>query len=129
MAEIKRGALQSPADTVRTADTIVRHVQNIDASGNVAGGGSTPFAYESVTVADAAIGLTALTYSDATRAEMTLETAQIRIRGDGTSPTASEGRIAEIGDTIVLSSATQIAGFKAIRTGATSGVLKVEYFH
>jgi len=60
---------------------------------------------------------------------MTLETAQIRIRSDGTSPTASEGRIAEIGDTIVLSSAAQIAGFKAIRTGSTSGVLKIEYFH
>ena len=40
MSEIKRGALQSPASTARTVDTIVRHVQNIDAAGNVIGSGS-----------------------------------------------------------------------------------------
>lgn len=93
--------------------------------------GLIPFAYESITV-DATVGgvaLTAGTYDDARSAEMTLETGQIRIRSDGTDPTATEGRIVEIGDIIVLNSAAQIAGFKAIRTGATSGVLKVEYFH
>lgn len=91
--------------------------------------GLIPFAYESKTVANSAVGLTSGTYSDAIRAEMTLETAQIRIRSDGTSPTSSEGRIVEIGDTIILKSAAQIAAFKAIRTGAVSAVLKVEYFH
>jgi hypothetical protein len=34
MSEIKRGALQSPADTARTTDTIVRHTQVIGADGN-----------------------------------------------------------------------------------------------
>ena len=91
--------------------------------------GLIPFAYESKTIANSAVGLTSGTYDDAIWAEMTLETAQIRIRSDGTSPTSSEGRIVEIGDTIVLKSAAQIAAFKAIRTGGTSGVLKVEYFH
>ena len=90
--------------------------------------GLTPFAYESVTVADSAIGLTPATYAAATRAEMTLETAQIRIRSDGTSPTSSEGRIVEVGDTIILDSAAQIAAFKGIRTGGSSGALKIEYF-
>lgn len=33
MSEVKRGALQSPADTARTTDTIVRHVQVIGADG------------------------------------------------------------------------------------------------
>jgi len=129
MGEVKRGALQSPANTARTNDTVVRHVQNIDASGNVVGGGSTPFDYESVTVEDSAIGLTSATYLDATRAEMTLETAQIRFRADGTNPTSSEGHPVYVGDVIILDSAAQIAGFKAIRTGTTSGVLKVTYFH
>jgi len=129
MGEVKRGALQSPANTARTTDTVVRHVQNIDASGNVVGGGSTPFDYESVTVEDSAIGLTSATYLDATRAEMTLETAQIRFRADGTNPTSSEGHPVYVGDVIILDSAAQIAGFKAIRTGTTSGVLKVTYFH
>ncbi len=129
MSEVKRGALQSPADTARTTDTVVRHVQNIDASGNVVDGGSTPFAYESKTIAATAVGCTAGTYGDATRAEMTLETAQIRYRIDGTSPTASEGHLVEVGDLIILKSAAQIANFEAIRTGGVSGVLKCTYFH
>ena len=91
--------------------------------------GLAPFAYESITVANSAIGLTSGTYSDATRAEMTLETAQIRFRMDGTNPTSSEGHLVEVGDTITLDSAAQIADFLAIRTDSTSGVLKVTYFH
>ena len=89
--------------------------------------GLIPFAYESKTIAATAVGLTSGTYGDATRAEMTLETAQIRIRSDGTAPTSSEGRLVEVGDTIILRSAAQIAAFEAIRTGE-SGVLKIEYF-
>lgn len=127
MSEVKRGALQSPANAQRTAETIVRHVQPIDAAGNVIGGGSDAYAYESVTVADSAIGLTSSTYDDSVKAEMTLETGQIRIRKDGTAPTSSEGHLVEVGDTIVLNSAADLATFKAIRTGATSGVLKVTY--
>lgn len=127
MSEVKRGALQSPADTPRTTDTIVRHVQNIDAAGNVTGGGSEASAYESVTVAGTAVGLTALTYGDATRAILTLETAQVRARWDGTNPTAGEGHILQVDDVLILRSASDIANFKAIRTGGTSGVLKVTY--
>lgn len=91
--------------------------------------GLIPVDYESITVADSAIGCTAGTYLDATRAEFTLETAQIRIRDDGTNPASDEGHLVGVGDTIVLNSAAQIANFKAIRTGSTSGVLKVTYFH
>lgn len=87
----------------------------------------TASAYESVTVADSAIGLTALTYVNATKAEMTLESGQIRVRKDGTAPTSGEGHLVEIGDIITLESATDIANFKAIRTGTDSGVLKVSY--
>ena len=91
--------------------------------------GLTPFDYESITVADSAIGLTAAKYLDAERAEITLETAQIRFRVDGTDPTSSEGHLVEVGDVITLNSAAQISDFSAIRTGNTSGVLKVTYFH
>ena len=101
----------------------------IDAPGSVAEGGSSTLDYESITVADSAIGGTSATYLTATRAEMTLETAQIRIRVDGTDPTSSEGHLVEVGDVIVLTSASQISNFKAIRTGASSGVLKVTYYN
>ena len=127
MAEIKRGSLQSSAETARTVDTVVRHVQNIDAAGNVVGGGSEASAYETKTVADSAVGLTSGTYGDATKAEMTLESGQIRVRKDGTAPASDEGHLVEIGDTIILESAADIANFKAIRTGSVSGVLKVSY--
>ena len=115
--------MQSPANTQRTKDTIVRHVQNVD------GGGLTAFDNEAITVTDSAVGLTELTYLDAIRAEMTLESGSIRIRTDGTDPTATVGRILEIGDIIIMNSAAQIAGFNAIRTGTASGKLSIEYFH
>ena len=91
--------------------------------------GLIPFDHEVVTVGSTAVGLTSDTYLDAIKAEMTLETAQIRKWADGTDPTPSVGQIVEIGDIIVLISAAQIAGFKAIRTGSTSGILSVEYYH
>ena len=91
--------------------------------------GLVPFAHETLTVADTAVGLTSATYSDATRAEMTLETAQIRVWLDGTAPTATVGMPIYVGDPIVLNSAAQIANFKAIRTNSTSGTLSIQYFH
>ena len=92
------------------------------------GAGSTDAtAYESVTVAAASIGFTAGTYGAATHAFATCETAQIRFRIDGGAPTTTEGHILNPGDSVKLNSAADIAAFRAIRTGATSGVLKVTY--
>lgn len=110
--------------TVSTAPAIVDMQETVER-------GLTPFAYESKTVdaTSGGVALTSGTYDDATRAEMTLETAQIRFRMDGTNPSATEGHLVEVGDPIVLNSAAQIAAFKAIRTGGTSGVLKATYFH
>ena len=84
-------------------------------------------AHESITVTDSAVGLTAGTYGDATKANMTLETAPIRVWKDGTDPTSSEGHPVEVGDQINLYNAADIANFKAIRTGSTSGKLTVTY--
>lgn len=91
------------------------------------------FAYESVTVANTAQLLTLATYrpnrddSAAKRAVITCETAQIRYRYDGTDPTSSEGHILNSNDVLTLVGAGNIEKFRAIRTGATSGVLKVTY--
>ena len=35
MSEVKRGSLQSPADSTKSTDTITRHVQHVDATGKV----------------------------------------------------------------------------------------------
>lgn len=84
-------------------------------------------AFESVTVTATSGGLTSGTYGTATRAVLTVEDASIRVRSDGTSPTASEGHLVEPGSTIVLESADELSNFEAIRTGATSAVIKASY--
>lgn len=89
--------------------------------------GLNPTAYESITVAGTAIGLTAATHLKAQHAIITVETAQVRVRFDGTAPTATEGHIVDVGDVIHLNTGSQMTKFKAIRTGTTSGVLKVTY--
>ena len=88
--------------------------------------------YETITVADSAIGLTAATIapsnsSNPIKVFMTLETAQIRFRTDGTDPTSGEGHLLEIGQSMSIDSFKDLGRFMAIRTGATSGVLKVSY--
>lgn len=91
------------------------------------------FAYESITVAATAIGLTATTLEGAStgppalRAVVTVENAEIRIRYDGTDPTATEGHTASPGDSITIEGAEDLRAFRAIRTGAVSGLLKVSY--
>ena len=90
------------------------------------------FAYESVTVATVSIGFTATTYQPtnevgARRAVITLETAQIRYRYDGTDPTSTEGHILEIGNQLIIEGYGDISLFRAIRTGGTSGVLKATF--
>ena len=89
--------------------------------------GSNAANYESVTVANSAIGLTAGTYGTNIYALITVETAQIRFRIDGTDPTASEGHVLNPGDILRLNSNADIAAFKAIRTGSVSGVIKATY--
>lgn len=92
------------------------------------------YKYESITVAATAIGLTAANMTTLPagsgqifgRAVCTVEDAQIRFRYDGTSPTSSEGHIANIDDEIKLDK-HEAPLFKAIRTGSTSAKLKVSY--
>ncbi len=85
------------------------------------------FAYEAVTVADTAIGLTAATYTTAAQvAFCTLETAEIRYRLDAGTPTNLVGHPLEPLQSIILMG-YQLPKFKAIRTGATSGSLKCSY--
>lgn len=90
--------------------------------------------YESITVADSAIGLTAakINPGNGTLPEavlITFETAQVRYRVDGVAPTSGEGHLGETGDAITVKTQHDIQKFKAIRTGAVSGVIKVTYFN
>lgn len=91
------------------------------------GVGIVAFDHESVTIAAAITTLTSATYLDATSAEITLETAQVRYRFDGGDPSATVGHLLEVGDVLKLTGTKQIANFKAYRTGGSSGVAMVSY--
>lgn len=93
---------------------------------------------EAITVADTAIGFTASlinpTCTDcpinvlrATLATCTLETANIRVRSDGTDPTASVGLLIQSGQSFEVYGYSNISSFRAIRTTGDSGSLFCEY--
>lgn len=85
------------------------------------------YAYESVTVAGTAGSLTAATADNAVKATVTVETAQVRYRGDGTAPTAAVGHILNAGDVLTLESNDEIKRAQFIRTTGTSATLRVTY--
>jgi len=93
--------------------------------------GIVPFDHESITIDDSVggIGLTAGTYADAIHVEMTLERSSIRVCVDGTAPTTSVGHVIDAWSRIILDGTAEIAGFRAIRMGDVSGILKATYYH
>ncbi len=94
----------------------------------------TAFGHEDVTVANTAggVGFTTATIAPsgqrpAHRAVCTAETAQMRYTYDGTAPTTGVGHLLEIGDTLVIEGISNVAAFRAIRTGGTSGHIMATY--
>lgn len=89
-------------------------------------------AHESITVADTAIGFTAAqlarTGGQVIGVFLTAETAQMRYCVDGTTATSTVGHLLETGDIMELWGQNSLKNFSAIRTGATSGAIKVTYF-
>src|SRR3990167_2288471 len=84
--------------------------------------------YESITIADTAIGLTASKLTTARRPIsilITFETAPIRWRADGTDPSATEGHLQNPTSSITIEGIHNIQNIKFIRQGATSGTAKV----
>lgn len=85
--------------------------------------------YESITVANTAIGLSTTSYAPVGQqmamCVARLETAEVRYRLDGTAPTTTEGMLLEPGETVRLETSGQMVDAKFIRTGAVSGTLKV----
>ena len=89
---------------------------------------------ETITVEDSAVGFTVANmdlpkklYGCHVKAVLfTLGAAQIRIWEDGTSPTDTTGHIVDVGDVVVIGGKNAKA-FRAIRTGATSGIISVGY--
>lgn len=87
--------------------------------------------YAAITVANSAgtiLGLASISLPTSAKSFVgTLETAPIRARGDGTSPTTSEGVLLNAGDTVVLSE-NEISNMEFIRTTSTSGVIRGHFY-
>ena len=91
--------------------------------------------FETITVAASAIGFTAANLAnganalgDVLMAQCVLETANIRMRADGTDPTATVGSLIRVGATFKVWGDIDLRSIRFIRDGATSGSLSVEYF-
>jgi hypothetical protein len=88
--------------------------------------------FEQLTVANTALGLSDSVLMTggkvAARCVGVLETATVRIRVDGTSPTASVGQLIAVGSLVDIRGVDNVRRFKAIRTGSTSGVLPMTCF-
>ncbi len=89
---------------------------------------SNTVTFETVTFTNVATSLSATTIRPAGGPVMTtcsgvLETAPIRIRLDGTAPTATVGTPITVGSVVTISGLANLDNFKGIRTGAASGVI------
>lgn len=88
--------------------------------------------FETITVANSAIGPTAGTVATSAAGEANyalfgpLETAQVRWTAGSTTPTASVGHLLEVGD--VLEFDGDVSSVQFIRTGGTSASLPAEYY-
>jgi hypothetical protein len=88
---------------------------------------ATNAGFETLTIAGTAVGLNATLARGGHCHFGPLETGQVRWRDDGTDPTATVGKLLEIGDSFEYSG--ELTKIKFIRTGGTSGALPVTYYN
>lgn len=69
--------------------------------------------FQTLTISSSPVSLTVP--SGVTSATITIETANIRYRTDGSAPTTTEGHLAIPGDVIILETREEVTNFQAIR--------------
>lgn len=92
----------------------------------------TYIAFEQITVANTAIGLTVAKITPVGQPQPNvgycrLELAEIRYTTDGTTPTTTVGTLLEVGEAVLLQDHDYLVRFLAIRTTAVSGQLDCTY--
>ena len=102
--------------------------------------GTNNLDYSTLTVTDTAqvvnTACSPVMPTNAQGAIMTVETAPIRWRDDGTVPTSTEGHLMDAGDVLTFDSWTVpnsnwkqvLRAIQVIRTTATSGALKISWY-
>jgi hypothetical protein len=89
------------------------------------------YAFETITVAATATTFTTTTWrvspDSHTRAVVTATGGVMRYRYDGTAPTSTVGHLLSHGDMLIVEGSVNMANFKVIRAGSTSGSLSATY--
>lgn len=83
--------------------------------------------FQTLALAASAVGLPAQSARRANRAWITVETGPVRYRLDGEDPTAADGHLLSIGDSLELEHRDQLQRARFIATGA-SAALRVSFF-
>ena len=83
------------------------------------------FGHQKLTVAASAVGLTVPT--DVNYAIMSVETGAMRVRVDGTNPTATIGFLVSAGQELKVFGSDQLNNLKMIRVTSDSAVLNIQY--
>lgn len=89
-------------------------------------GGVTIFAHEALSVGASSTILTVATMLNATVAVIICEVAPVRYWVDGTAPSATVGKLLNVGDQLVITGHDNLVNFHAFAQAA-SGTLNVEY--
>ena len=93
----------------------------------VSNAGHNFFDSERLTIGTTAVPLTLDKARGATFALITIETAAIRMRVTGETPTSSAGKVGNVDDVIKLENPQEIANFRVIRRDGADATIDVEY--
>lgn len=93
----------------------------------MAKGGSAAIGYGALTVSTTAVDFSGAlaAYQSANHALVTVETAAVRVRTDGTAPTSSEGHILNPGDTFTYNG--QLSKVQFIRKDSADATLRCTF--
>jgi hypothetical protein len=88
-----------------------------------------PLGFQKLTVSSSAVGLTVPTTDPKAvvrSAHFTVETANIRMRYDGSDPTTDTGELLYVGDVVELSNIEMVSDVKFIAV-SSDGVIQIHY--
>lgn len=83
--------------------------------------------FEALTVSSSSVGLTSGTYGGADYAHVYIDVADVRMRLDAGTASATNGIPLTVGDEVYLESAEEVQRARFIRDGSTDATLQVNY--
>ena len=85
------------------------------------------FAFEALSVGATAVTFTVATFLNAIMAEAVVEVSPVRVRLDGTAPTATVGALYNVGDHIIIWGSMDVVSFQAISASGGTATLSTHF--